>query len=78
MTYITLGMAVALTGLSKRTLWRRIADGQLNAQGNADPGEHTRIPLEEIIPLSRLSLEADDHALIRLADMGEAEAQCDL
>lgn len=78
MTYITLGMAVALTGLSKRTLWRRIADGQLHVQGNADQGEHARVPLEEILSLSRLSLEADDQALIMLADMGEAEAQCDL
>ena len=78
MAYITLSTAAALTGLSKRTLWRRIADGQLHAKVSADQGEHTRVPLEEILPLSRLNLEADDHALIRLADMGEAEAQCDL
>lgn len=78
MAYITLSTAASLTGLSKRTLWRRIADGQIHAQGNADQGEHTRIPFEEILPLSRISLEADDQTLIMLADMGEAEAQCDL
>jgi TPR repeat protein len=78
MTYITLSTAVSITGLSKRTLWRRIADGCLHTQGGTDQGEHTRIMLDEVIALSRLRLEPEDHALILKADAGFAEAQCDL
>lgn len=78
MAYITLTTATSLTGLSKRTLWRRIAEGLLHTQGGADQGESTRIPLDEVIALSPLQLEADDTALILDADAGQAEAQCDL
>lgn len=78
MAYITLGTAVSLTGLSKRTLWRRVADGLLPTQGGTDQGEHTRVRLDEILPLSRLRLEPEDHELIVDADTGVAEAQCDL
>ena len=78
MAYITLNTAAGLTGLSKRTLWRRIADGQLHAQGGADQGEHARVQLDDVVALSRLHLEPEDHALIVDADAGKAEAQCDL
>ncbi len=78
MAYITLNTAAALTGLSKRTLWRRIADGQLHAQGGADQGEHARVQLDDVVALSRFRLEPEDHALIVDADAGKAEAQCDL
>lgn len=78
MAYITLNTAVALTGLSKRTLWRRIADGQLHAQGGADQGEHARVQLNDVVALSRLRLDPEDRALIVDADACKAEAQCDL
>ena len=75
MAYITLNTAVALTGLSKRTLWRRIADGQLHAQGGADQGEHARVQLNDVVALSRLRLDPEDRALIVDADACKAEAQ---
>lgn len=79
MTYITLNTAVSITGLSKRTLWRRIADGQLRVLDAASGGgEHTRVRLDDVVALSPLRLEADDWALIAEADRGSAEAQCDL
>lgn len=79
MAYITLNTAVSITGLSKRTLWRRIADGQLRVHGaSSGGGEHTRVRLDDVVALSPLRLEADDRALIAQADAGSAEAQCDL
>jgi TPR repeat protein len=78
MATITLSTAACLTGLSKRTLWRRVTDGLLHLQGDATQGEHARVPLEEILPLSRLQLEPEDFALLLDADAGQAEAQCDL
>ncbi len=47
MSFISLDIAAALTGVSKRTLWRRIAAGTLTASrgggggggGRADPGQ---------------------------------------
>lgn len=80
MTSISLNTAISLTGLSKRTLWRRIADGQLRVDDVACGGgnEHTRVRLEDVLALSPLRLDADDCALIAGADAGSAEAQCDL
>lgn len=78
MATITLTTAASLTGLSKRTLWRRVTDGLLHIQGDAEKGDHARVLLEEILPLSRLHLEPEDHALLLDADAGQAEAQCDL
>lgn len=78
MAYITLSTAVSITGLSKRTLWRRIAEGLLQAQAGADQGEQARVWVEDVMRLARLQLEPDDRALIVEADQGVAEAQCDL
>ena len=78
MAYITLSTAVSITGLSKRTLWRRVADGQLRAQDNAEPGEHTRVLVDDVMAISPLKLETEDCKLIADADAGHAEAQCDL
>lgn len=77
MAYITLKTAASLTGLSKRTLWRRLADGQLRAQGGADQGDHARVLIDDVLAISRLKLAPEDCALIAEADAGQAEAQCD-
>ena len=50
---ITLSTAASLTGLSKRTLWRRVTDGLFHLQSDANQGDHARVPLEEVLPLSR-------------------------
>ncbi|KON79423.1 hypothetical protein PA01_12880 [Azoarcus sp. PA01] len=78
MPFISLNTAVSLTGLSKRTLWRRIADGVLHAEQAGEPGEQTRVGVDDLLPLSPLQLEPDDRALILEADGGNPEAQCDL
>lgn len=78
MATITLSTASSMTGLSKRTLWRRVTDGQFHLQGDASLGDHARVLLEEILPLSRLDLEPEDFALLLDADAGQPEAQCDL
>lgn len=82
MDFINLSTAISLTGLSKRTLWRRIADGALRTEVSAvsapSVSPQTRVCLDDALKLSPLELGADDWALILAADGGEAEAQCDL
>jgi TPR repeat protein len=78
MSYIGLKTASSITGLSKRTLWRRIADHGLRTREDAEPGEPTRVAVEDVLRLARLKLEAGDRELILDADAGVPEAQCDL
>ncbi|MDO9596634.1 MAG: hypothetical protein Q7J47_02835 [Azoarcus sp.] len=78
MAFISLNTATALSGLSKRTLWRRVADRNLRTQDAGEPGERTLVALDDLLPLSRLRLNTDDHDLVVEADQGTPEAQCDL
>ncbi|WP_418648534.1 hypothetical protein ACNQFN_08395 [Thauera butanivorans] len=83
MDFINLNTAISLTGLSKRTLWRRIADGALRTEVNSvisppPANPQTRVCLDDALKLSPLELAADDRALVLAADGGDAEAQCDL
>jgi hypothetical protein len=75
--HIHLNTAMAVTGLSKRTLWRRIAQGAI-ACGEKDQQGKTRLRLHTVIAHANLPLNDDDIALIKRADAGEAEAQSDL
>ncbi|MCK2087988.1 hypothetical protein MXC99_07330 [Thauera aromatica] len=77
MDAIRLDTAAALTGLSKRTLWRRLAGGALRAVDGA-AGEATRVRLDEVLALSPLRLEAEARGMILDADRGAAPAQCEL
>lgn len=78
MPYLSLSSAVSITALSKRTLWRRIADGSLRTKEGADPGEETQVVLDDVLQLSPLDLEPEDRELILDADAGDPESQCDL
>jgi len=78
MPFISLSAAVSISGLSKRTLWRRIADRSLRTKDGADPREVTQVELDDVLLLSPLHLEPDDHQLILDADAGDPESQCDL
>ena len=81
MSFISLNTAISITGLSRRTLWRRIADGSLRQEGGGremPPGAATRVALDDVLALSPLKLAAEDRALIEDADAGGPEAQCDL
>lgn len=75
---ISLATAITLTGWSKRTLWRRIADGTLiRADGDAFT-DKAKISLEAIRPFICVPIESEDLYLIERADAGNAEAQTDL
>lgn len=78
MAYITLNTATSVSGLSKRTLWRRIADKQLRTLEGGEPGEHTRVAVSDVMAISRLRLAPEDSDLIVRADQGDAVAQCEL
>lgn len=81
--FISLSMAGALTGLSKRTLWRRIAEGTVRTDKQvgrrpSEAGIQTGVVLDDVLALSPLPIEQEDRALILEADAGRPDAQCDL
>lgn len=78
MTLISLNTAAQLTGVSKRTLWRRIAAGRLLGEKLPDPHGRTLIPLEAIAANIGMSLGAEETAVIQQADGGAAIAQQEL
>ncbi|TCT20232.1 tetratricopeptide repeat protein [Thiobaca trueperi] len=78
MPSIRLSTAITITGLSRRTLWRRINEGGVSTLGTHEPGEETRLNLDDVLPLSSLPLEPEDRAILVAADRGDAVAQCDL
>lgn len=78
MPFISLNTAISLTGLSRRTLWRRIADGSLRTRDGGEPGERTQVAVADVLALARLRLAAEDEALVIDADAGDPAAQCDL
>jgi uncharacterized protein len=78
MSSISLSTASSITGLTKRTLWRHIEQGSLTSISAREPGEKTRVRLEDVLPLACLPLEPEDHRVIVEADGGDAVAHCDL
>lgn len=78
MPSICLNTAIAITGLSRRTLWRRIREGSISALGTHGPGEETRLNLDDVLPLCSLPTGPDECEIIIKADQGDAIAQSDL
>jgi hypothetical protein len=78
MTLISLNTAAHLTGVSKRTLWRRIAAGHLRGEKWPDPHGRTLIPLAAIAADIGLALGDEETAVIQQADAGVAAAQQEL
>lgn len=78
MSFVSLATAASLTGLSRRTLWRRIGDGSLRTLRGGTPGEKTRLRLDDVLALADIAPGAEDHEVILAADRGEAEGMCDL
>lgn len=78
MAAISLKTAISISGLSRRTIWRRIEDGCLTKICAPKKGGMTRLNFEEVLSLSCLPLKQEDHAVIFAADQGDAVAQCDL
>ena len=52
--HVAISTAVVLTGLSKRTLWRRIADGLLRKIATDRPEEESRLVVEDLLQLGKL------------------------
>lgn len=73
--HVTISTAVVLTGLSKRTLWRRIADGLLRKIATDRPEEESRLVVEDLLQLGKLELSENEQQTLLLADQGDAEAQ---
>ncbi len=77
MKSISLDAAVIIGGRSKRTWWRRIAEGSVARLENDFRGR-TMLSFEEVLPLVCIPFEGDDLDLILKADSGNAEAQNDI
>lgn len=77
MKAISLDSAIIVTEISKRTLWRRLTEGQITRLENDDRGR-AMLAFEDLIPLLCVPVAPDDHELFIQADAGDAEAQNDL
>lgn len=77
MKAISLDTAIVVTGISKRTLWRRLTDGVIARMENDERGR-AMLAFEDLLPLLRIPVESDDYELFIHADGGDAHAQNDL
>ncbi|MFT3777080.1 MAG: hypothetical protein QM772_02185 [Ottowia sp.] len=77
MDMISLDAAVALTGISRSTLWRRVTDGRIGKGGKDARGRAT-LALADVLPLVSVPLGPEDVQVLLQADAGAAEAQADL
>jgi TPR repeat protein len=74
---ISLDTSIAVTGLSKRTLWRRVADGRLRKVAE-DARGRTLLDFPDVLKLIGTRLSAEDAERLRAADAGDPEAQADI
>jgi TPR repeat protein len=77
MQTIAFKTAMAITGLSRSSLWRRIREhpGTSETLGQAKGHKRRRIGIDSALAWSRLMLTDQDRALILGADAGHAGAQ---
>ena len=73
---ISVHAVIAMTGRSRRTWRRRIDEGAIR-ELSSDARGRARVALEDIIPSIECTLDAEDLALLLLADAGDVEAQAD-
>lgn len=76
-TKLSLDVSAAMTGLSKRTLQRRIADGQIRKVAEDSRGR-TMLDASDILGLLDVPLALDDVQLLLRADAGDVDAQSDM
>ncbi len=74
---ISLDTATLVTGISKRTLWRRLDDGQITRQENDSRGR-AMLTLTDLVPMLCASIDPENYELLTDADAGNADAQNDL
>lgn len=77
MRAISLDSAILVTGLSKRTLWRRLTDGSITRMEKDSRGR-AMLAFEDLIPLLSVPVAPEDYLLFIAADAGDAGAQNDL
>ena len=79
MDWISLDAAVAISGISKSTLWRRVTEGSISKAGK-DVRNRAMLVLADVLSLvdARQALSEEDVHLLRSADGGLAEAQVDV
>ncbi len=78
MTSISLKTAAHLTGVSKRTIWRRIAAGSLSVSRSEDSRGRTLLSLGDIAGDIGLPMNSELIAAIKNADVGQARDQLEL
>lgn len=71
---ISLEAVIAMTGRSKRTWWRRMAEQQVQRQAK-DAAGRTTLAFDDIVQEVCMPLDDEDKALILRADAGNSEAQ---
>lgn len=74
---LSLDISAAMTGLSKRTLQRRVADGNIRKVAE-DARGRTMLHSDDVLALLDFKLSADDARLLIEADSGQAAAQADM
>lgn len=77
MNAISLDSAIVVTEISKRTLWRRLTDGQIGRLEN-DARGRAMLDFDDLVPLLCIPVAPEDYELFITADAGEADAQNDL
>ncbi|WP_285274536.1 tetratricopeptide repeat protein [Halopseudomonas bauzanensis] len=77
MNAISLDSAIVVTEISKRTLWRRLTDGQITRLGSDERGR-AMLAFDDLVPLLCVPVEPDDYQLFIAADAGDSAAQNDL
>ena len=77
MNAISLDSAIIVTEISKRTLWRRLNEGQITRLGSDERGR-AMLAFDDLLPLLCLPVAPEDHELFIAADAGNAHAQNDL
>lgn len=79
MDWISLDAAVAISSMSKSTLWRRVTDGFIGKAGK-DERNRAMLILSDVLPLvgATASMNKEDISVLLAADAGEPEAQADM
>ena len=81
MNTISLDAAEVITGISRRTLWRRVGEGAL-ASSEKDARGRTTLELDGVLSLVQentgVVFNAEDADMLLQADAGNAEAQADI
>lgn len=69
---------MALTGWSKRTLWRRVSDGTVVREDLSEGEKITKLRFNALTQHLCIPISDEDFGLIDQADAGDPEAQTDL